>query len=152
RSSVAFYQHIADPAKEDQPSLLRLKHQQRPPPKELKQLLDQRQEAVAERRNMLQEEKVQKLSIRLARVALITDRHQRQTTSTWKDAEKRFTRDMDEHVRRRTEQICSRLKNLASHNQAVQERKDAVMRERYLQKLDHMYESRNTKTLSKVFK
>ncbi|KAH8376252.1 hypothetical protein KR200_012153, partial [Drosophila serrata] len=151
RSPVAFYQHIADPGNEEQPSLLRIKQHQRPPPKELKQQLDQRQKAVEERRGLLQEEKVQKLSVRLARVALITDRHQRQTTSSWKDAQKTFTRDMDEHVRRRTEQISLRLKDLTSHNMAVRERRDAVMRERYLQKLDRIYESRNPKTISRVF-
>ncbi|KAH8336891.1 hypothetical protein KR059_007659 [Drosophila kikkawai] len=151
-TSLAFYHHIADPVKEEQPSLLRHRQKKRPPPKELKKQLDQRQKAAEERRTMLQEEMVQKLSVRLARVALIADRHQRQTTSSWENAQKRYTRDVDEHVRRRTEQISLRLKDLTSHNQAVQERKDAVMRERYLQKLDHIYESRNPKTLSRVFK
>ncbi|XP_017007968.2 uncharacterized protein [Drosophila takahashii] len=144
----SFYVHFADPVRTDPPSDLHRKYRPPPPPPRPQ---EQRLEAADERRNWLGEQKVEQLSVRLARVALITDRHHRQTTQSWLDARDRITRDMDEHVRKRTAQISKRLRNLNVHNQKVQERKDEVKKEKLLRKLNHLYEARNASTISQFW-
>jgi len=87
----------------------------------------------------------------LARVALITDRHHRQATRSWQEAQDRITRDMDEHVRKRTMAISKRLRNLNDHHQKVQVRKDEVKQEKLLRKLNHLYEANNASTISQFW-
>ncbi|KAH8348197.1 hypothetical protein KR084_005356 [Drosophila pseudotakahashii] len=144
----SFYVHFEDPARTEPPSDLHRKYRPPPPPPRPQ---EQRLEAADERRSWLGEQKVEQLSVRLARVALITDRHHRQTTQSWLDAQDRITRDMDQHVRKRTAQISKRLRNLNDHNQKVQVRKDEVKQERLLRKLNHLYEAKNASTISQFW-
>ncbi|XP_017078307.1 uncharacterized protein LOC108112674 [Drosophila eugracilis] len=142
----AFYVHLEDPLQDEPPSGLHRKF--RPPPP---LPVEQRLEAAEERRSWLGEQKVEQLSVRLARVALITDRHHRQTTQSWLEAKDRITRDMDEHVRKRTAQISKRLRNLNDHNQKVQVIKNEAKQEKLLRKLTHLYEAKNASTISQFW-
>ncbi|KAH8275488.1 hypothetical protein KR026_008749, partial [Drosophila bipectinata] len=145
-SSSAFYVHFQDPVKDRPPVDLQLKNR-RPSPRHLAR----RQAAAAERRSALEDLKVQELSVRLAKVALLTDRHHRHTTQTWLEARDRISRDMDAHVRRRTTQISKRLKNLVEHNDEVKARKEEARQERFLRKLAHLYEVKTMSTISQFW-
>ncbi|XP_016953146.1 uncharacterized protein LOC108026636 [Drosophila biarmipes] len=142
----AYYVHLQDPVRDDPPSGLHRKYRP-PPPRPQEQRLGEAEE----RRSWLGEQKVEQLSVRLARVALIADRHHRQTTQSWLDARDRITRDMDEHVRKRTAAISKRLRNLNDHNQKVQVRKDEVKQEKLLRKLNHLYAAKNASTISQFW-
>ncbi|XP_017054046.1 uncharacterized protein LOC108096718 [Drosophila ficusphila] len=144
--SSAFYLHYEDPLRDVPPIDLHRKHFPiLPRPQE------QRMEEAEERRSLLGGQKVEQLSVRLARVALITDRHHRETTQSWLDARDRISRDMDEHVRKRTALISKRLRNLNDHNHKVQVRKDEVKQEKLLRKLTHLYEAKNASTISRFW-
>ncbi|EDW56760.1 uncharacterized protein LOC6615516 [Drosophila sechellia] len=142
----AFYVHLEDPVQSYPPSGLH--RQYRPFPTRPQ---EERLEEAEERRNRLGEQKVEQLSVRLARVALIMDRHHRQTTQSWLDSQDRITRDMDEHVRKRTSEISKRLRNLSDHNHMVQVRKDEAKQEKLLRKLTHLYEAQNASTISRFW-
>ncbi|XP_016982379.1 uncharacterized protein LOC108046918 [Drosophila rhopaloa] len=142
----AFYVHFEDPVREDLPSGLHRKPRPSAPRPQ-----GQRMEAAAERRSWLGEQKVEQLSVRLARVALITDRHHRRSTQSWLDARDRITRDMDEHVRKRTALISKRLRNLSHHNQEVRARRDEAKQDKLLRKLTHLYEAKNASTISQFW-
>lgn len=142
----AFYVHLQDPVKDRPPVELQLKHR-RPSPRPLAE----RQAAAAERRNALEDVKVQELSVRLAKVALLTDRYHRHTTKSWLEARDRISRDMDAHVRRRTTQISNRLKHLTEHNDQVRARKEEARQERFLRKLAHLYEVKTESTISQFW-
>jgi len=141
-----FYVHLEDPVRSEPPSGLHRKYRPYPPRPQ-----EQRLGAAEERRSWLGEQKVEQLSVRLARVALITDRHHRQATQSWQEAQDRITRDMDEHVRKRTMAISKRLRNLNDHHQKVQVRKDEVKQEKLLRKLNHLYEANNASTISQFW-
>ncbi|XP_017131972.1 uncharacterized protein LOC108149088 [Drosophila elegans] len=140
----AFYVHFEDALRDDPPSGLQRKYP-------LPRPQQQRMEAAEERRSWLGEQKVEQLSVRLARVALITDRHHRQATQSWLDARDRITRDMDEHVRKRTALISKRLRNLRNHNLEVRVRKDEAKQEKLFRKLTHLYEAKNASTISQFW-
>ncbi|KAI8037598.1 uncharacterized protein LOC128255429 [Drosophila gunungcola] len=140
----AFYVHFEDALRADPPSSLQRKYP-------LPRPQQQRMEAAEERRSWLGEQKVEQLSVRLARVALITDRHHRQATQSWQDARNRITRDMDEHVRKRTALISKRLRNLRNHNLEVRVRKDEAKQEKLFRKLTHLYEAKNASTISQFW-
>ncbi|XP_039480652.1 uncharacterized protein LOC120444778 [Drosophila santomea] len=141
-----FYVHLEDPVRSAPPSGLHRKYRPYAPRPQ-----EERLEEAEERRSWLGEQKVEQLSVRLARVALITDRHHRQTTQSWLDSRDRITRDMDEHVRKRTAQISKRLRNLSDHNHKVQVRKDEAKQEKLLRKLTHLYEAQNASTISRFW-
>ncbi|KAH8269491.1 hypothetical protein KR018_004344, partial [Drosophila ironensis] len=144
--SSSFYVHIKDPVK-DPPTKLQNKRHRTPSAAPLQK----RQEAAAERRSALEDGKVQGLSVRLARVALLADRHHRNTTQSWLEARDRISRDMDAHVRRRTAQISKRLQNLNGHNHDVQVRKEEAKQELFLRKLAFLYEAKTANTISQFW-
>ncbi|BFG05065.1 uncharacterized protein DMAD_03887 [Drosophila madeirensis] len=132
--NVAFYVHCKDSVSEELPECL---HRKRTQPTlvqlEMKQLL------AGERRSFLEEQKTYQLSMHLAKVALVVDRHHRQTASSLQCALDRINRDMDEHLRRRREFLDARLKRLSQHISTVGDRCDLVRHEKFLKNLTEIY-------------
>ncbi|XP_022217783.1 uncharacterized protein LOC111071007 [Drosophila obscura] len=142
--NVAFYVHCKDPVNDELPECLLRKRSQ---PTRLQ--LELKQQLAAERRSFLEEQKSYHLSMHLAKVALVVDRHHRHTASSLQAFEHRISRDMNEHVRRRTEVLDARLKRLSQHISAVGERCDLVRHEKFLKNLTDIYIASSSVKLSK---
>ncbi|SPP75079.1 Hypothetical predicted protein [Drosophila guanche] len=106
-----------------------------------KDSLEMKQLLAGERRSFLEEQKTYQLSMHLAKVALVVDRHHRQTASSLKCALDRINRDMNEHLRRRRELFDARLKRLRQYISTVGERCDLVRHEKFLKNLTEIYKA-----------
>ncbi|XP_026840804.1 uncharacterized protein LOC6592628 [Drosophila persimilis] len=139
--NVAFYIHCKEPVSAELPDCLLRKRTQ-----PTRQQLEMKQQLAAERRSLLEDRKNYKLSMHLARVSLIVDRHRRHTASRLLETQDRIKRDMNEHVQRRTELLDARLKRLSQHISNVGERCDLVRHEKFLKNLTSIYMASSSET------